>query len=202
MNRNITSFLIAGGIVIVFIFAFPLLVPTVSPLSVADYFPTISLLLPIAVVLFLAPTALYTLNRCDIHFDFGCHKDAIKPTIVNLGITPFNFNRITFASRKKYLLWGRRAQYPIDGLFGDDVEYHGADTARRGLNEYAGCTVRQGMPVTVWIRGSQVAECLANFSNKNKIHLCLYYYGTKQAVYSQPIPRTLIDNLSCPQQDK
>lgn len=194
MNRNVRNFLVAGIIILLFIFLFPLfLSPTRD-----DYFRTISLLIPIAILLFIAPTASYTLNKWDIHFDFSRHNDAIRPTIANLGITPFNFNRITFASSKKYLFFGKREHYPTDGIFDNDVEYHGADMPSRVLHEHVGCTVRQGMPVTVWIRSPRLAEYLGRFNNKNRIRLCLYYCGTNQVVYSPPISRTLIDNLSRP----
>jgi len=191
VNRNVRNFLLGGIIVLLFIFLFPLFL---SPTS-DDYFRTISLLVPIAIVLFIAPTASYTLNKWDIHFDFSRYNDAIRPTIANLGIIPFNFNRITFASSKKYRFFGKREYYPTDGIFDNEVEYHGADTPSRVLHEHTGCTVRQGMPVTVWGRSPRLAEYLGHFSNKNRIHLCLYYCGTNQIVCSPPMPLTLINNI-------
>lgn len=176
---------------LLFIFLFPIfLSPTRD-----DYFRTISLLIPIAIVLFIAPTALYTLNKWDIHFDFGRYNDVIRPTIANLGITPFNFNRMTFASSKRYRFFSKREHYPADGIFDNEVECHGADMPSRVLHEHTGCTIRQGMPVTVWLRSQRLAEYLGHFSNKSRIHICLYYHGTNQRVYSPPIPFALINSI-------
>ena len=132
MNRNVKNYLISGIVVIIFIFLFPAFLSTTTD----KYLQTISLLIPIAIVLFIAPTASYNLNKWDIHFDFTQYGDKIRPTIANLGITPFNFNRLTFASGKKYRFFGSRDHYPSEGIFDNDVECHGSDMPSRVLHEH------------------------------------------------------------------
>ena len=195
MNRNVLNYLVVGIFALIFIFIFPLFL---SPSS-ESYFRTISLLIPVAIVLFIAPTATHTLSKWDIHFDFTQYSDKIRPTVSNLGIIPFNFNRITLASGKKFKFFGNRYHCPAEGIFDSDVECHGADFPSRVLHEHTGCTIKQGLPVTIWVRSSKIPEFLNHFSNKKKIHLCLYYYGAKQKVYSDPIPINLVDFLTKPE---
>jgi len=188
MNRNIKSFISAGLFVIAFIFVFPLFQ------TPEEYYRTITFLLPIAIVVFIAPTGAFFLNRWDIHFNFE-DENRIRPIIANLGIAPFNFNKVQFASDKKFKIFGKTDYYPIEGIFDNDVEYHGAETGSRVLHEHTGCSIRQGLPISVWVRSDKLKEYLQHFKNKKRIYMCLYYGGTKQRVYSQPIPVKIINKI-------
>jgi len=188
MNRNVKSFISAGLFVIAFIFVFPLFQ------TPGEYYRTITFLLPIAIVVFIAPTGAFFLNRWDIHFNFE-DENRIRPIIANLGIAPFNFNKVQFASDKKFKIFGKTDYYPIEGIFDNDVECHGAETGSRVLHEHTGCSIRQGLPISVWVRSDKLKEYLQHFKNKKRIYMCLYYGGTKQRVYSQPIPVKIINKI-------
>lgn len=163
--------------------------------SPEDYWRTVTILLPIAVAVFLVPVASFLINRWDIHFEFHNSDGGIRFTVFNLGAAPFNFNRVSFASDKRPPFLGKREHQPIDGMFDEEVECHGADMSSRILHGHVGVTVRQGMPVSVWLRGNRVYDYLRYFRNRSKVYICLYYQGTSQRVYSQPIPEPLIERL-------
>jgi len=162
MNRNVKSFISAGLFVIVFILVFPLYLPP------QEYTRTITFLLPIAIVVFITPTASFFLNRWDIHFNF-VDENRIRPIVANLGIAPFNFNKVQFASDKKFRIFGKREHYLMEGIFDNNIECHGAETGSRVLHEHVGCTIRQGLPISIWVRGERLKEYLEHFKDRKRI---------------------------------
>jgi len=188
MNRYVRLFLFGGIFSIVFIFVFPLFFRA----GREDYYRTVTFLIPIAIALFILPTASYTLKKWDIRFNFIKHDDRFRIAISNLGDTPFNFNRVAFASSPKYFLLGKRDYYPTNGMFDNDIELHGAETPSRVLHEHIGYTVKLGMPITIWIRPKGISDYLKHFKNRKKIRLCIYFEGTNQIEYSKPIPVEII----------
>ena len=189
MNRNVRSFILAGIFLIVFIFIFPLY------LAPEEYGRTITFLLPIAIVVFIAPTASFFLNRWDIHFNFTDNNARISPIVSNLGIAPFNFNKVQFASGKKFKFFGKREHYPVKGIFDTEVECHGAEMGSKVLHEHTGCIIRHGLPVSVWVRGEKLKEYLEHFQDRKNIRICLFYEGTTERVYSAPIPIKLVEKI-------
>ena len=136
MNKHIKRSLWGGAFLVVFIFVFPLLLPQWR----ADYADTTKFLIPIAVALFLIPAAAYHLRRWDIRFHFTDPSPAFQVTVANLGDSQFNFNRVAFASRPRYRIFGARKTWPTPGIFYEDIVVHGADTPSQTLHEHIGCT--------------------------------------------------------------
>ena len=184
MNKWIKYYLFAALAVLALIFLLPLCLQH----SVEDYWRTLTILLPITIAVFIVPIVSFTINKWDIRFAFNECDNGIRFTISNLGTTPFNFNRISFASSRKLLFFGKRDLHPIDGMFDNDVECHGADMQSKLLHEHTGITIHQGMPISVWLRSDKIPDYLRHFSNQGRIHILLYYNGTSQKTYSQPIP--------------
>ena len=188
MNKWIKYYLFVALAVLVLIFLLPLCLQHTAD----DYWRTISILLPITVAVFVVPIASFAINKWDIRFDFNKSNDGIRFTISNLGTTPFNFNRISFASSRRIWFFGKRDHHPINGMFDNDVELHGADMSSRVLHEHTGITIRQGMPISIWLRSDKIPDYLRHFSNQGRIHICLYYHGTNQKIYSHSIPASSI----------
>lgn len=83
---------------------------------------------------------------------------------------------------------------PPQGIFGDKVEYHGAQTPSSVLHAHIGCTLTKGLPITLTIRDHTAPQCLRGLNAKH-VYLCLYYQGTNQRVYSQRIPPETVQQL-------
>jgi len=187
INRNVGRYLIGGVIVLIFIFLIPLALDTTPE----RYFENVTFLIPIAVALFFIPISSYKLKEWDIHLDFITDQstDRFQLTVSNFGETPFNFNRISFVSYKKYFLFGERIPWPSKGIFGDEIELHGADTHSRILHEHMGYTVKLGMPIVIWIRPGELSDFI-NHYKKPKIKI--YFEGTDQSACSKRIPKELV----------
>jgi hypothetical protein len=63
------------------------------------------------------------------------------------------------------------------------------------LHEHTGCAIRPGLPVSVWVRGEKLKEYLEHFEDKKNIRICLFYEGTTERVYSDPIPIKLVEKI-------
>lgn len=190
LNRNTRQFIIAGIVIIVVIFV----TPFIWPVDRDWYFRNLSWMVPLAVVVLIAPIVPFMLSNWDIHFSFQSSEDNLIANILNHGNTTFGFNRIQFASGKKYRIFGKRKFYPESGIYDSNVEFHGSDTPSSVLHGHIGCTLRKGLPITLTIRNHQAAENLRDFDVK-KVHLSLYYEGTKQRVCSQPIPPEMVTRI-------
>ncbi len=191
MNKWIKYYLFAALAVLALIFLLPLRLQH----SAEDYWRTITILLPITVAVFIVPIASFTVNKWDIRFDFNECDNGIRLTISNLGIAPFNFNRISFASSRRFRFFSKKDHHPIDGMFGNDIECHGADMPSRVLHEHTGITIHKGMPISVWLRSDKIPDYLRHFNDQGRIHICLFYQGTNQKTYSQPIPVSSINPI-------
>ena len=184
-NRNFRKAIIAGILLIAVI----LTLPSFWPVDAAWYYQNLNWLIPLVIIVFIAPMVPFFLSDWDIRFDFEVAGKELVVTLTNAGTTPFNFNRVQFASGRKYWGFGKRQFYPQRGIFDKDVELHGADTPSRKLHEHIGCTLTKGMPITVTLRGPQIAEYLRHFEkSKEKVYMCLQYHKTDQRARSQRIP--------------
>ena len=191
MNRNFRKFTIAGIVLVVFIFV----LPYIWPVNPEWYFSNLNWMIPLVIIVLIAPTVPFILSSWDIHFSFQHRDGNLIAIISNYGTNPYNFNRVQFSSDKKYRILGKREFYPQKGISGKEVEFHGADTHSQILDYYPGCTLRKGLPITLQIRSHQAPENLRHFQEKSKVYLSLYYEGTKQRVYSQRIPPGIVMKL-------
>ena len=191
LNRNFRKFMIAGILLIVFIFVLPF----IWPVDTDWYFRNLSWMIPLVIVVFIAPIVPFILNRWDVHFSFQSRGDNLIIIISDYGANPYNFNRIQFASGKKYWIFRKRESYPQEGISDEDVEYHGADTPSHILHQHIGCTLRKGLPITLTIRSHKTPESLRNFKENEKVYLSLYYEGSNQRIYSKRIPPEVINTI-------
>ena len=192
MNKNFRYFMIAGIVLVVFIFV----LPYIWPVNADWYFRNLSWMIPLVIIVFIAPIVPYILSNWDIHFYFKEISDGNLVVIVsNLGTTPFAFNRAQFSSGKRYRIFGKREFYPQSGLFGNTLLFYGTDTLTGGLHQDIVCTLKKGVPTILIIGGHQGPEYLRHFKENSKIYLSLYYEGTKQRVYSQRIPPEIVRNM-------
>jgi len=192
MNRNSKKLLITGISIVGFIFALPLF----WPVDAVWYYSNLNWLIPLTIVIFIAPTVSLILGYWDVHFSFQDRHDNLTAIISNYGTNPYNFNRVQFSSNKKYGILGKREFYPKSGLSDENVVFHGADTLSQTLHQHIGCTLKKGLPITLVVRGRQVPENLRHFQKNSKIYLSLYYEGTKQRVYSQRIPPKIVMEIT------
>lgn len=199
MNRNFGKFIIAGFILVVLIFVLPF----IWPVNAEWYFSNLNWLIPLVVILFIAPLVPFILSNWDIHFYFQEISDGNLVVIVsNHGTTPFAFNRVQFSSGKKYRICGKRELYPESGLPDQNVSFYGVDTLTQGLHKDTVCTLKKGVPVTLVVGIHQCLEYLRHFKENSKIYLSLYYEGTKQRVYSQRIrPEIVMKMIQSSNQD-
>jgi hypothetical protein len=192
MNKNAREFMITGTILVIFV----LVLPFIWPVDKEWYFRNLSWMIPLTVVVFIAPIVPFILSNWDIHFDFQEISDGNLVVIVsNHGTTPFAFNRLQYSSGKKYRILGKREFYPQSGLYGADVSFVGTDTDTQRLHQDRGCTLKKGLPITLVVGRHQAPEYLRHLKENSKIYLSLYYEGTKQRVYSQRIPPEIVVNL-------
>lgn len=192
-NRNFRKFMISGALLVMVIFV----LPYIWPVNAEWYFQNLNWMIPLVIILFIAPLVPFILSGWDIHFFFQPDGNKLTVTITNSGTTPFNFNRVRFASGKKYWIFGKREFYPQKGMSDEEVVYHGADTPSQTLHQHIGCTLSKGTPITVIVRGQEVVEHLKHFEKtKKKVYLCLCYYGTDQRAYSPPIPIELVERIT------
>lgn len=108
-NRYVRMYLIAGIIVLIFIFVAPLFFYSGPEEDRTEsYYRTVTFLIPIAIAVFILPTATYKLKEWDIHLNFITDKDAsgFQITVSNFGETTFSFNRIAFVSYKRFFSLG------------------------------------------------------------------------------------------------
>lgn len=192
MNRAVKYYFAIG----VFLLLLVSVVSLVSIMNTDDtdsIFRTFAILIPIIFAVFFLPMSVYTLKRWDIHFNFMDDKQAFRVTLSNYGDTPFNFNRVSFVSCKRFILFGRRDSWPVEGLF-NSIEIHGADSPSVVLHDHTGRTIKMGFPVVMHIRPRNLGEILSHFKGK-KIHLRIYFEGAGQAQCSQHIPRNLIKSF-------
>ncbi len=188
MNRNFRKFMIAGIVLIALIFV----LPYIWPVNPQWYFSNLNWMIPLVIIIFIAPIVPFILSSWDIHFSFRDIGTDLIVIISNYGNIPFNFNRIQFASAKKYGLVGKREFHPYYGIYDNDVEILQAETTFWKLDEHMGCTLKKGLPITLVVRGPQVPENLRHFQKNCEVYLSLYYEGTKQRVYSQCIPPEIV----------
>ena len=186
MNRNISILIAMGITMVVSLFTIPFLG---SPMDTGVYWDMLRWLIPLILIICIGSTIPFILSNWDIHFgDFELASgNQLRTTITNRGTTPFNFNRIQFASTKKYWIFGKREFPPQEGIYAAAVECHGGETLSQLLHEHIGLTIRKGMPITLTIRDAgnkKVKEYLKHFEKGKKIHLCLYYYGTNERIFS------------------
>jgi len=192
MNKNFRYFMIAGIVLVVFIFV----LPYIWPVNADWYFRNLSWMIPLVIIVFIAPIVPFILSNWDIHFDFQEISDGNLVVIVsNLGNSPFAFNRLQFSSGRKYRILGKRELYPESGLYGGNVILFGTDTPTDHLQQVTGFTLEKGLPIALVIGGHQGPEYLRHFKENSKIYLSLYYKGTKQRVYSQRIPHEIVRNM-------
>ena len=194
-NRYVRSYLIAGIIVLLFIFVAPLFFYSGPEEDrIETYYRTVTFLIPIAIAVFILPTATYKLKEWDIHFNFITDKDTSKLqiTVSNFGETPFNFNRIAFVSYRRFFFFGKRIPWPSRGIFDKDVELHGAETQTQMLHEHIGYTVRLGMPIVIWIRPGKLSDYLKRYCRPK---IMIYFEGTDQCAYSKRIPKSLLNKF-------
>ena len=189
MNKNLRYFMIAGVALVVLIFV----LPYIWPVNPEWYFSNLNWMIPLVIIVLIAPIVPFILSNWDIHFDFQEISDGNLVVIVsNHGTTPFAFNRIQFSSGRKYRILGKRELYPESGLYGGNVLLHGTDTPTQRLHQDMGFTLKKGSPITLVVGGQQCPEYLRHFKENSKIYLSLYYEGTKQRVYSQRIPPEIV----------
>ena len=195
MNKNFRKFMIAGIVLVALIFVLPF----IWPVNAEWYFSNLNWLIPLVIILFIVPIVPFILSNWDIHFSFQSRDGNLIVTMSNTGTTPFGFNRIQFASAKKYRIFGKRKFHPESGIYDVNVEFHGNETPSSILHEHIGCTLRKGLPITLTIRNNKAPENISNFKKKgggtDKVYLSLYYEGTNQRVYSQPIPPKIITEI-------
>ena len=191
MNRNFRKFIIVGTALIAVIF----IVPYIFPVNAEWYFSNLNWLIPLTVVIFIVPIVPFILSSWDIHFSFQSTGDNLIAIVSNYGANPYNFNRLQFASGRKYFIWGKREFYPQEGISDEDVEYHGADTPSHILHQHIGCTLRKGLPITLTIRNHKARESLRNFREDEKVYLSVYYEGSNQRIHSKRIPPEVINNI-------
>ena len=187
--------MVAGIVLVALIFVLPF----IWPVNAEWYFRNLSWMVPLAIIVFIAPLVPLILSNWDIHFSFQSQGDNLVAIMSNNGTTPYNFNQIQFASGKKYRIFGKREFYPQKGISDEEVEYHGADTPSHILHPHIGCTLRKGLPITLTIRKGKAPENLHNFKEDKKgtkkVYLSLYYEGTNQRIYSQPIPPEIVTEI-------
>ncbi|MBA7691745.1 hypothetical protein ES703_100298 [subsurface metagenome] len=188
VNRHSKKFLIAGTALVAFIFTLPYF----WPVNAEWYFRNLNWLIPLAIIIFIAPIVPFILSSWDIHFSFQHRDGNLIAIISNYGTNPYNFNRVQFSSDKKYRILSKREFYPKSGLSDENVVFHGAETPSQTLHQHIGCTLKKGLPITLVVRGRQVPENLRHFQKNSKVYLSLYYEGTKQRVYSQRIPPEIV----------
>jgi len=192
MNRNFRKFMIAGIAIIVFIFV----LPYIWPVNPEWYFSNLNWMIPLVIVVLVAPVVPFILNNSDIHFFFQKASDGnVDVTVVNYGTTPFVFNRAQFSSGKKYRILGKREFHPRPGLFGGSVSFYTVDIPTSPLHQYRGCILEKGLPMKLVVGGHQGPEYLRHFKENSKIYLSLYYEETRQRVYSQRIPPDIVKNI-------
>ena len=197
-NRNVKRYYIIGCSVIALILA-GVYVAAFAKVDPTTWSPNLPWLLPafIAIIaLFIAPVVTFTLNNWDIHLYLDTNADKIRFTVTNAGTTPFSFSRVQFASRKTWGCLGKREYYPTQGIYGRNVEYHGAGSLSQELHEHIGCTVKKGMPKTVTLRGEEIAEYLCHFGKGKKICLSLYWSETDDRVHSDYVSPATIRRLA------
>ena len=189
--RRIRVFLAVGFVLIAFMFVLPVFLPAKQ---VDWYSSNLHWLIPLVIVIFVAPTVPLLLAVWELHFTFQTDdpRGGIVFTVENLGTVPFSFNRIQLSS----VDWLRRRRCtPADGFFGDVVELHGAGTASQILHEHVGCTVEKGSPITVHLRNPNLPRETLAIGSKGNVRLRLYYSGTGHEAYSQKLPATQVKCL-------
>ena len=192
MNRNFRKFIIVGTALIAAIF----IVPYIFPVNPEWYFSNLNWMIPLVIVVLVAPVVPFILNNSDIHFFFQKASDGnVDVTVVNYGTTPFVFNRVQFSSGKKYGILGKREFYPQPGLFSGSVSFYTVDIPTSPLHQYRGCILGKGLPMKLVVGGHKCPEYLRNFKVNSRIYLSLYYEETKQRVYSQRIPLDIVKNI-------
>ncbi len=191
-NRNVRLFIgIAVGLVGL-IFVITIVFSRVWPDSEVWYLQNMIWLIPLVIAVFITPVVTLILSNWDIRFSFKYTEDKLIATLSNHGTTPYGFNRIQFASGRKFLVFGKRHLYPESGICDDvDVEVFGSDTSSK-LRGHTGCTLRKGLPIALTIRNHKAQENLRNFKENERICLSLYWEGTKQRVYSQRIQPEIV----------
>ena len=195
MNRNSRLFFLSGLGLVTLIFVITILFSMVWPAKEVWYMQNMSWLIPLIIVLFWAPVVPLILSNWDIHFYFRSISNDLIVIIANYGNTPFNFNRIEFASAKRYGLVGKKEFYPDYGLCQEDVNIPSNDTSFQELHEHRGYTLRRGLPITLTIRNCKAPENLCKYKKNTRVYLSLYYEGTKQRVYSQRIPQEIVTEI-------
>jgi len=193
-NKNVKRATIAAILLLIIVFLLSFFWPFDKEWANRN----LSWLIPLIIAVFLAPLVPFSLGNWDIHFYFKSveSKDKLSVIIMNIGATPFNFNRIQFATRKIFNIFGKETYYPPEGISGTEIEYHGADTPSQTLYSLTGCTLRKGMPIEVTIRGNNLKDYIEYFDNKSEIHICLWFKDTEQRVFSQKIPLEVILKVS------
>lgn len=188
-NRNFRNVFILGIVLLVVIVC----VPYVWPVDAQWYFQNLNWLIPLVIVMFIVPIVPFLLSQWDIHFTFTTERNysKLRATITNLGTAPFSFNKVQFASGKKYRIFGKRELYPRKGRYDKSIEFHGADTPSQLLHQHIGCTLSKGLPIILEVRDPEVAKYFESLKNK-KVYISLYYDGAEQRVYSQQIPDELV----------
>ena len=195
MNRNSRLFFLSGLGLVTLIFVITILFSMVWPAKEIWYMQNMSWLIPLIIVLFWAPVVPLILSNWDIHFGFEYKDSNLITTISNYGTTPFGFNRIRFASGRKYRIFGKREFLSQEGILTEAVKIYNADTSTVKVEGYRGCTLRKGLPVTLQILNHQVPKCLRNFKDNSRVYLSLYWKGNKQRVYSQRIQPEIIKSI-------
>lgn len=191
-NRNFRKVFTAGIVILAVIFALPIF----WPVDAGWYYRNLNWLIPLVIIMFIVPMVPFFLSDWDIHFGFEVDNKQLVFTLRNTGTTPFNFNRVQFTSGKRYWCLSKERLYPPQGMFGSDVQLHGADTPQRSLNRHTGCTLAKGMPITVILIGSEIPEYLRYFEkSKYKVYIYLYYSETKQRACSQRILVELVKKI-------
>jgi len=181
-NKNFRNVFIAGIVILIVIF----MLPAVWPVDAEWYYHNLNWMIPLTIIVFVAPMVPFFLSDWDIHFYFRPEGKTLRVTLTNVGTVPFNFNRVQFVSGKKYWICGSREFYPKMGMSDEDVVFHGADTFSQTLHQHVGCTLKKGMPITVILRGPKIAECLRHFEETKKKHTCVFITMklTKEPIHS------------------
>ena len=194
-NRNVRLFIGIGFGLVVVIFLLVVGLSRLFPENTDWYLRNLSWLIPLAIAVFIAPIVPLILSNWDIHFGFEYKDSNLITTISNYGTTPFGFNRIRFASGRKYRIFGKREFLSQEGILTEAVKIYNADTSTVKVEGYRGCTLRKGLPVTLQILNHQVPKCLRNFKDNSRVYLSLYWKGNKQRVYSQRIQPEIIKSI-------
>jgi len=184
-NRNFRKMFVAGIVLLIVIFC----VPFIWPVDARWYFQNLNWMVPLVIVMFIVPMVPFLLSGWDMHFTFTLdpYNSKLRATITNVGMTPFSFNRVQFASGKKHRFFGKRELYPQEAMSDKDIEFHGADTPSQLLNQHMGYALSRGMPIILEVRNPKVASYFGSLKNK-EVYLSLYYDGVDQKVCSQRIP--------------